>query len=78
MAKFELVRFIDPNDGEVTFAQFTADRALVAVYTSERYGRLKLGKEENFDSVEYVLAQGDEYADAVQAALDEGEVVETA
>ena len=52
MAKFELVRFIDPNDGEVTFAQFTADRALVAVYTSERYGRLKLGNEENFDSVE--------------------------
>lgn len=78
MAKFELVRFIDPNDGEKTFAQFAEDRTLVAVYISEQCGREQLGNELRFDSVEDVLAEGDEYADAVQAALDEGEVVATA
>ncbi|QHR70496.1 hypothetical protein megetsur_6 [Escherichia phage megetsur] len=76
MAKFELVRFINPNDGEVTFAQFNAERTEVAVYTSERYARSQLGNEEHFDDIEEALATTG-YAAAVRAAL-QGEVVATA
>ncbi|QHR65284.1 hypothetical protein aldrigsur_38 [Escherichia phage aldrigsur] len=78
MAKFELVRFTDPNDGEVTYAQFADDRQQVAVYTSKTFAFEQFGEELHFDSVSYVLLSGGEYADAVQAALDEGEVIKTA
>ena len=76
MAKFELVKFIDPNDGEETFAQFADDRKLVAIYSSERIARRWFTVDEDMDSI--AEAKGiPGYAEAVEAAL-EGEVVETA
>lgn len=76
MAKFELVRFIDPNDGEETFAQFADDRSLVAIYNTERTARRWFKEDEDMDSIEEALAIPG-YAEAVEAAL-KGEVVATA
>jgi len=75
MAKFELVRFIDPADDSVTFAQFTDDRTKVAIYNEERYARQNFGDELFFDDVAEVKSQGSDYTAALEAAL-EGEVVD--
>ncbi|HDC4671398.1 TPA: hypothetical protein O8U00_004428, partial [Enterobacter kobei] len=52
MAKFELVRFIDPNDGEETFAQFADDRTLVAIYNSEDTARRWFKVDDDMDDIE--------------------------
>lgn len=77
MAKFELVKFIDPYDNSETFAQFTDNRTQVAIYTSESAARDNFGEEMFFDSVEEVREGGGPYADALKAALEDGEVVAT-
>ncbi|BES79642.1 hypothetical protein [Cronobacter phage RZ4] len=76
MAKYELVRFIDPNDGETTFAQFANDRTEVAIYNSESMARDMFTEDYSMDTVEDALNIPG-YAEAVEAAL-KGEVVETA
>lgn len=76
MAQFELVKFIDPNDGEETFAQFADDRKLVSIYSSESIARRLFKVDVDMDSIEEALAIPD-YAEAVEAAL-KGEVVATA
>ena len=76
MAKFELVRFIDPNDGEETFAQFADDRTLVAIYHSEDAARRWFKVDDNMYDIEEAQAIPG-YAEAVEAAL-EGEVIATA
>lgn len=76
MAKFELVKFIDPNDGEETFAQFADDRTLVAIYNSEDTARRWFKVDDDMDDIEEAQAMPG-YAEAVEAAL-EGEVIATA
>lgn len=76
MAQFELVKFIDPNDGEETFAQFADDRKLVSIYSSESIARRWFKVDDDMDDIEEAQAIPG-YAEAVEAAL-EGEVIATA
>ena len=62
-----VIEFIDPNDGEVTYAVFSEDNLRVAIATSEKHA-LDVYFNDDMDSVDYIKEAGGEYAIALLAA----------